>query len=374
MNGLQIFWLISLSLILILQGLYWFYFYFKLIAYKNETSIPEPEDLPISIVICARNEAENLKLFLPKILKQNYPFFEVILVNDRSIDDTRQYIQKLQNEYSKLKYLEITEHERSWRGKKQALSAGIAAAQHEHLVLTDADCYPASEDWLKSMASAFTPHQQIVLGYGAYVAQDTWLNRCIRFDTMQIGATYLSYALRGLAYMGVGRNLAYTRNLFKTQKGFSAHAHIASGDDDLFVSAAAQANNVTIQILPKSHTISVPKNTWSDWVRQKTRHLSTAYMYQERIKFLLVMSFVLQYLFFIVCVIGIFSVKLWFIALSAVLLRGSVFTYINFKLSKVLNEAKIWYYSIIFEILFLGIYPILHLRKRFEIWRHGRVE
>jgi hypothetical protein len=92
-------------------------------------------------------------------------------------------------------------------GKKLSITLGVKGAKFEHLILTDADCRPASRNWLKSIAENFSNEKQIVLGYGPYKKEKGFLNRLIRFDTTWIGMNYFSMALAKLPYMGVGRNL-----------------------------------------------------------------------------------------------------------------------------------------------------------------------
>src|SRR5690606_34092381 len=164
------------------------------------------------------------------------------------------------------------EHIAVKHGKKFALSLGIKAAQYEHLVFTDADCVPESSDWLTHMAGAFSGGKEIVLGYSPYLRRAGMLNALIRFETFHTAMSYLSYALKGKPYMGVGRNMAYTKSLFFRGKGFASHMHIASGDDDLFVNQNATPHNTTICIHPEAHVWSEPKTTFSAYARQKTRH------------------------------------------------------------------------------------------------------
>src|SRR5690606_5192496 len=123
----------------------------------------------LSVIICARNEEENLRQNLPHILSQDYPAFEVILVNDFSEDETKWLLRDLCVQHSNLKVVEIAEHVRLKHGKKFAVTLGIKAAQYEHLVFTDADCIPQSDQWLRHMGASFNGGEEIVLGYSPYV-------------------------------------------------------------------------------------------------------------------------------------------------------------------------------------------------------------
>lgn len=234
---------------------------------------------PVSVIICAKNERENLLHFLPEFLAQDYPTFEVIVVNDNSVDDTSDVLKAYSLQYPNLKIVTIPDNDRFYGSKKFALTLGIKAAQYENILLTDADCKPVSSDWIKTMSSC-TKEKEIVLGFGAYQKLPGLLNKLIRFETLFTAIQYFSLALCKMPYMGVGRNLGYKKELFFKVKGFSKHQHILSGDDDLFVNEVANKTNTAIVFTKKSHTLSLPKTTFSAWLKQKKRHLSTGKFYK----------------------------------------------------------------------------------------------
>jgi cellulose synthase/poly-beta-1,6-N-acetylglucosamine synthase-like glycosyltransferase len=262
----------------------WLRVYARLALYHpNSSHLKEP--LPaLSVIICARNEAENLQRRLPAVLAQDYPDYEVIVVDDDSADDTPALLRRLAAEYSRLRALRLSP--KTSPGKKAALAYGITAAQNEWLVFTDADCTPASSYWLREMALRMEmPSEspvEIVLGYGPYIATAGALNGWVRFETVFTAMQYGAFALCGLPYMGVGRNLAWKKSLFARTSGFASHAGLASGDDDLFVNAVATAHNTVLCFSPQAFTYSSAPNSWAGWFRQKRRHLSTGHRYRRR--------------------------------------------------------------------------------------------
>lgn len=261
-----------------LQLLYTILFFGRLAYYKQRpanSSLP-----PISVVIAARNESDNLFENLPKILGQNYPQFEVVVVNHQSVDDTKHLLGALQREHKNLVVMEIGRSKHMMASKKLPLTLGIKKAQYEHLVMTDADCSPAGDLWLRRMAEQFNDQKQIVLGFGPYKETKGFLNKIIRFDTIMIAVHYFSMAINRLPYMGVGRNIAYTKTVFNGVSGFKSHYSVASGDDDLFVQDAARKRNYTIQLSPDSFMYSDAKETWETWTMQKARHYTTAPYYR----------------------------------------------------------------------------------------------
>jgi poly-beta-1,6-N-acetyl-D-glucosamine synthase len=261
-----------------LQLLYVILFFGRLAYHKAR---PMAGQLPpVSIVIAARNESDNLFGNLPFIFAQDYPEFEVVVVNHQSIDDSKHLLAALQREHKNLVVMEVQKNKHLLTSKKLPLTLGIKKASHEHLVLTDADCRPASDKWLRSMVSRFSDKKQLVLGYGPYKEEKTFLNRVIRFDTVMIAVHYFSMALNRVPYMGVGRNLAYTKTLFNSVSGFKSHYAVPSGDDDLFVQEAAGKRNYAVQLDPDSFVYSDPKTTWEAFVIQKTRHYRTSPRYK----------------------------------------------------------------------------------------------
>jgi biofilm PGA synthesis N-glycosyltransferase PgaC len=253
----------------------------KLAAYKPLTDLPTV-NIPITVIISARNEAGNLKYNLPLILEQKYPDFEVVVINDCSTDGSDLELLSLQQHYPHLKIVTVTEHPRFKTGKKFALTLGIKAAKNEHLLFTDADCTPASEYWIARMASNFTTKAQIVLGYSPFYKTGNFLNPLARFETIKTAASYLSASLNNDPYMGIGRNMAYTKTMFFSNKGFAAHMHVMAGDDDLFVNQNATADNTIIEIHSDSFMFTHAKTTLGSWFRQKKRHMGVGKLYKNR--------------------------------------------------------------------------------------------
>jgi glycosyltransferase involved in cell wall biosynthesis len=231
---------------------------------------------PVSVIICAKNEEENLRNFLPLVLEQEYPDFEVIVINDASVDDTTILLDNFKKKYSNLRTTFVPQDTTNISTKKLGLTLGIKAAKNELLLFTDADCRPASKEWLSKMTRNFTSKTEFVLGYGAYNEEKTGLNHLITYDALFIALQYLGFALAHKPYMGVGRNLAYRKETFFAQKGFAATLHLRSGDDDLLVNKAGTRKNTRVEVSRESVTWSEPKRKVRDWLYQKNRHLSVS--------------------------------------------------------------------------------------------------
>ncbi|HMO38805.1 MAG TPA: glycosyltransferase [Saprospiraceae bacterium] len=257
---------------------FWTGLFARLAFFRMPPPPAAAEPPPVSVIICARNEADNLSKNLHHFLNQNYRSFEIIVVNDYSTDQTRQVVLDFSAKYPNLR---LIENQNVSSGKKAALATGIAAAQFDWIALSDADCCPATPHWIATMQQALHDDVQIALGYSPYVRQKGILNAFIRFETAYTALQYLSFALAGLPYMGVGRNLVYHKALYYRAGGFRKHAHIASGDDDLFVNAIASKSNTTIVLNTNAFVYSQPKERWKSYYYQKARHLTTATHYRR---------------------------------------------------------------------------------------------
>ncbi len=332
--------------------LYHLLFRVRNLAFYKQGEVDNSFTPPVSVIICAKNESINLTNFLPSILNQDYPNFEVIVVNDGSEDDTELVLSKFKQEHPHLYYTSIPIDKKFTHGKKLAVSIGIKAANNEHLVFTDADCYAATDQWLKGMVSGFAKeNKEIVLGFGAYKKEKGFTNFLIRYDTFYIAIQYLSYALKRRPYMGVGRNLAYKKSLFTQNRGMSSHMHIASGDDDLFISETATKNNTSIVVNPSAHTFSLGPQNLSRWKDQKSRHLTTAHYHKRRIKFSLFIE-PFSRLFLIISAIFLILINKFVIIVgSLVFLKYLIQLILWRKISKLLNQGKLYWSLLFFDLL-----------------------
>lgn len=297
---------------------------------------------PISVIICAKNEAENLKEFLPSIRSQNYPNFEIVLINDASNDETLEVMEHFSLQHKNIKIVNVKNIEAFWGNKKYALTLGIKASKYEHLLFTDADCKPVSKYWIKEMSDKFVNKQTIVLGYGAYSKiKKSFLNKLIRFETLITAIQYFSFAKIGIPYMGVGRNLAYTKKDFFDINGFINHIKIRSGDDDLFINQIATRKNTSICFSKSSFTESKPKTTFKNWIKQKRRHISTAKHYKLRHKIILALFYITNLLFWVLTSFLFVTTFKWEFVMSIFLFRLIIQYTVFAASSKKLNEVDL---------------------------------
>ena len=339
--------------------LFYYLFIFSRLAFFKQKEENVNSD-PVSVIICAKNERDNLLEFLPLYLNQDYPTFEVIVVNDNSIDDTEDVLKAYLLQFKHLKIVNVPDTDRFYGSKKFALTLGIKAAQYDSVLLTDADCKPASKNWIKAM-SHYSKSKSIVLGFGAYEKKKGLLNKLIRFETFYTALQYLSFAKAKLPYMGVGRNLAYQSEVFFKNKGFASHQHILSGDDDLFINEVANNRNTLIVVDQDAHTISNAKNTYKAWFRQKKRHFLTGKHYKFKHKFMLGLLQFSQMLFIVLFIGLVIKVRPVYLIVGVFVLRYLIQMLI-FKLSaNKIGGKDLIILSPLYELFFMVFNPILVL-------------
>ncbi len=353
------------------QIVYYLLIFSKLAFYKDESE-PNIEKMPVSVVISAHDEDYNLIENLPYVLNQNYPDFEVIVVNHASTDDTNYILNDFQRKYKQLKVVNIDQDLNFFKGKKFPLSIGIKSAKHEILLLTDADCKPTSDGWISAMVENYTTNTELVLGYGPYKQISGLLNLFIRYDTFMIAMQYFSFALIGIPYMGVGRNLSYRRSTFFKNKGFTSHYNIPSGDDDLFVQQVANSKNTKIEVSDNSYMVSNPKPDFRSWLTQKQRHLSTSSSYSVFYKILLASNSITQLLFYATLLILLIGEVLVVYTLIIMIITLAVRIFIQNKSALRLGENQLLLFSLfgdIFYVVLLPLIAIVSLTGKTKSWK-----
>lgn len=346
--------------------LFYYLYLFPSIFFKQNNKPNFIYNEAVSIIIAAKNQAHNLEKHLNKIINQDFKEFEIILVLDQCTDNSLKILRKIQE---KNKILKIIQTENPNIGKKHALSLGIENAKYEKLVFIDADCYPVSSNWLNYISSKFLTNKKIVLGLGMFEKENSFLNSFIRYDSQLIALTYISAAKKLKPYMGVGRNLAYTKKLWLKNSGFKTHLDIASGDDDLFIIEVATKNNTEICIHPESISLSEAKKTYKEFLNQKLRHLSSSKKYNLYEKLISGSELISRSLFLISAII-LLSNKVFILLISIfIALRIVILGFVLKKFSlNIKNDLSIFYiiifdnFAIIFYLQVL-IYKLLKANK-----------
>lgn len=357
--------LVIVALLFAIQLFYYLYFYSAILFVKKSEPVLD-KSVPVSVVMCAKNEAENLKQNLPIILEQKYPEFQVVVINDCSDDDSEDVLKVFKAKYPNLHYSTIKEDPIFKHGKKLAVLLGIKAAKYDHLLFTDADCKPLSENWIQSMARNFKDKKTIVLGTYNLKKEKGFLNHVQQYENLLSKILYLGFALRNRPFMGVGGNLAYVRTLFFENKGFAGHYHVPSGDDDLFVNKVSNKENTTIEYSPDSQVLTEGKTQWRHYFKQKRRHLGASTMYKKRDKSWLFFDTLTMGLFYVFAVLAILF-NIFPIVMASLLFVRIVLGMVVINLcAKKLNQQKFYATFLFLDLLLPSIYLILAIKNKFR--------
>ncbi len=357
--------LLSVVAISFLAQVYYNFNYF-LSATKGKKAEGDSPD-GVSVIVCARNEEANLMELIPIIMEQEFGKFQLIVVNDSSWDDTADILKALQISYPSMHIIEINEDKQIMQGKKFALTLGIKAAMYDVVLLTDADCRPTSSNWITEMTRGVGERKEITLGFSGYKKYPGYLNKLIRFDAFIAGLNYLGFAKAGRPYMGVGRNLCYTKTAFFRIGGFRTHYKLASGDDDLFVKEASTARNTQNAFHYEAQTLSEPHKSWAKWSFQKKRHFTTAPLYKGSVKFSL-MLWPLTYFLLWMAAIALSIIYpnpiVWAVIGGLIFLRYLIqFIVLNVSCNKLkISKDILWLFPLLEHHLFL-VHSVLYLQN-----------
>jgi len=343
-----------------LVQLFYYAWFFQRLAFFKPSAKEKSQQHPVSVIICARDEAAKLVNNLPGALVQTYPTtHEIIVVNHNSQDDTRYLLDEFKKTFKDLHIVNLEHEAIGIPGKKYPLSMGIKEARHEVVLLTDADCVPASEFWIQKMQDGYQNGIEVILGYSPYQKRPGLLNKIIRFETFHSALQYLSYALAGSPYMGVGRNLSYKKELFFRNKGFSAVNHLPGGDDDLFINKVANSHNTNIVIDPGTFTVSEPKKNFGEWMKQKSRHYNTGKFYKFKHQFLLGLYSFSHFLFYPAFIASLFAFD-WRWVLGVFGIRFLVQAIVYYKSMEKLGEKDLFTWWWLLD-LWMFLYYIIFL-------------
>ncbi|RZJ73425.1 MAG: glycosyltransferase [Flavobacterium sp.] len=313
-----------------------------------------PKKIPVSVIVCAKNEAERMRHLVPLLINQNYPDFEIVLIDDASSDETLDIFEAFEKEHANIRLVKVENNEAFWGNKKFALTLGIKAAKKEYLLFTDANCYPATADWIAQMSSQFTLSKTIVLGYGAYEKiKNSFLNKIIRFDAMLAAIQYFSWAKAGRPFSGEGRNLAYKKEEFFKVNGYIDHMNIRTGEDALFLNQAATKKNTTICFSPESFTVCEPVKSFKEWFGEKRKDVFTASFFRPADTFQLRLFYFSQLAFLLLWILLLALQFNWMIVVPVIVVRyATSWITLGYSAAK-LGEKDVMYWYPFIEIILI---------------------
>lgn len=377
-NRLSFIILLCFGITFIIQLIYHWCVFSKLAFYKEKDRTKSDDQLePVSVVVCARDAYEYLQDLIPVLLTQDYPDYEIVIVNDCSEDETEEWLKDIERREPKIKPVQLRQHLNFFNGKKFPLSMGIKSAKNDLIILTDVNCLPTNSQWLRSVVNSYGNNTEVVIGYSPYMNKKGVFNQIMRFDAVQYAMQYLSAALNKHPYMGIGTNLSYRKELFYRHKGFTSHYTTSVGDDDLFISQVASKKNTEVLIDAENAILTTPPHKFGMWAHIKSSRYSTIPQYDTKAKassalftwshFLFYASFIALMLLKPAFTLSIGAVYYIPILVFFFLLRYGSQMIIYHGATKRLGEKGLLPGLIVYDLIFAFLTPILRLMGRMKI-------
>ena len=310
----------------------------------------------VSVIVCAKNAESSIAACLQSILNQNYDNYEIIIMNDYSVDNTEKIITEFQKDNS---HLHLSIPTQNIVGKKLAITEGVNMANGEWIFMIDADCATGSNQWIRTMMNAVDDKDDLILGYGGYEKENTLLNKLIRYETYYIALQYFTAALLNSAYMGVGRNLAFRKEAFLENSPFSDNFSVPFGDDDSIVRGLATGNNIAVCLSPQSYTLSNPNKDFHSYWQQKKRHLRPSLTYRMKDKLALGLLGLSHIVFFLAAILTL-GFGNYLLAIGMLVMRWFIMAFFSKKLLKVIKEKDLIIWMPISDAILAFIY-LMHI-------------
>ena len=360
--------LILFGVVTLVQLVYYYVIYGRFAFHRKKAALGF-RDIPVSVVIVVRDDAAQVLQTLPYLLEQEYSFYEIVIVNDRSRDENSLHaIKEYKERYPNIKIVDLSTAVSTSRGKKMAISMGIKCASYDHILLTSPNCKPASRQWLSLMAQNFQFQHRIVLGYNTFDKKKGPYSHFLHYDNLVNAMQYFSHALMRSTYRGDLNNVAFLRQLFYNQKGFISYNHLLYGEEDIFIHRASSKNNTAIEFSPDAATVRQHTPQYRFWRIHKISLFYTRKFNSLKNRFLLGGFELTNLLFYILLVVSVITAihqpLALYITLGIALLRIISLYIVTGISAKKLKETQIIPYFLFYDILFSILNPLYWLSAK----------
>ena len=360
--------LIIFGVVTLIQLVYYYIIYGRFAFHRKKSALGF-RDIPVSVVVVVRDDAAQLLQTLPQLLEQQYSFFEIVIVNDRSRDEySLQAIQEYKERYPNIKIVDLSTAVSTSRGKKMAISMGIKCASYDHILLTSPNCTPTSKQWLSLMAENFQFQKKIVLGYSTFTKKRSPYNHFLHFDNLVNAMIYFSHALLHSTYRGDIHNVAFVRQLFYQQKGFISYNHLLYGEEDIFIHRASNPNNTAVEFSPDAVTVQQHVPQYRHWRLHKISLCFTRKYNSFKNRCLIGLYELTNLLFYVMLAVSIVvalhqPLALYIAAGISVLRIASLYVVMGISAKK-LQETQIVPLILLYDIIFALLNPLYWLSAK----------
>jgi cellulose synthase/poly-beta-1,6-N-acetylglucosamine synthase-like glycosyltransferase len=353
---------------------YYVYWWYRVPLFVPLANI---EEMPfISVVVAARNEAENLPLLLRALAAQTWPAsqFEIIIVDDYSTDETALVVQQFASDKIGLISPGIPENVSS---KKKAIEAGVAAARGPLIAVTDADCQPQPQ-WLELLAACYCQNGSLFIvapvrltagrGFGGVFQQ---------LDFAMLQGITAAGVQAGAHSMCNGANLGYKKSAFNEVGGFTGVDKLASGDDMMLLYKIWQRHPQRVHYLKHKNAImpTPAAATWRAFIQQRIRWSSKATYYQDkRISAVLFLVYFFNVWCLVLLVAALLQSNIWVYTLLCLGVKTGIELLLLAPITLFYGQARLLLYFPLlqpFHIVYTVLIGLLSLQKTYE-WKGRR--
>ncbi|MBI9073305.1 MAG: glycosyltransferase [Melioribacteraceae bacterium] len=317
----------------------------------------------ISVVIAAKNEADNIPNLIKALKSQNYDknFFEVIIVDDNSTDETYKVVEQLITNHRNFHLLKAVN--KKFGAKKGALDIGISHTNHDYILITDADSKP-EYNWIESYNRAFQNDYDFVFGKVIKTAEANFINKVSRFENLRNSILIFAASNLKTPYCAYGSNFGFNKKSFLNLGGYSSTNDKLSGDDDLLIREAVK-NNMKIGTVD-SKVWSSSKSTLKDYISQRSRHTSTSHNYILKHQLLLGIWHLLNLILLFAPIIT-FQFELIILSISKIMIDLLLLSKLQKEFTYSFNFIEIIYSQIIYDIMIIVNFFSSLIKK--ESWK-----
>lgn len=314
----------------------------------SKESENNPKRIPVSVIVYARNQAEEVKKLLPHLVNQNYHDYELVLVDNASSDETLDIFKEYAQMFANIRLVRVENNETFWNNKKYAQTLAIKAAKHEYLLFIDAENAIDNELWIMSMASNFTLNKTIVIGPSMYFKAKGFLNKVIRFDAVFSQLHSFSWTNYGAPFSYFSRNIAYKKEEFYKVSGFITHMNNRLGEREFFLNEAAKSKNTAFTNSKNALVYLKPFSKSSQWLNQKIEDDYLLSQLNFGNKFKVRLFHASQFLFFLLAIVLLILQIEWLITTIIIILRYLIAWIIVAKSVKKFNQSDlVWLFPLL---------------------------
>ena len=337
------------------------------VLFRKKVDNNEAEKKPLSLILTIRNEEENLKNNLPKILSLENIDFEMVVVDDFSQDNSYLILGLLKDRYKRLTISALNQETKF--STKLALNIAIKATNNKWILTVPVSLAEVAAEWLDYISQATNNEKNVVIGYSTVARSKGFYNRLTRIENYFSYLKSTGYILNGIPFVYSVENVAFQKEKYFEIGGFGQKVTEHYANLELVINSFIRKKTTAVLFNKESSirkTEVVKRADYFDLLKKSIRiesHLSSS----KRVILFLIEFGKLLFLPIAAFVIVLLP-ELWIILAG---LMGFIFTPYLFIIKITqnrLNERKIFIPSLVYDLLM----PYYKLFFRWHFNRRSR--